>query len=74
LLTGGLEELKTLLSQANQQIEIANRIIKELSREGIFLPSLNQIPVKDDYMSIYSGLKTAVERLKTIRAFYSKIE
>lgn len=74
-ITGALDEMKSLIEETNKQIEVANRILQEIKKAGIFAPNLSTITYKgEDYMSLYSALKVAKERLKTIKEFYCELE
>ncbi|MEM4469053.1 MAG: hypothetical protein QXS32_08325 [Candidatus Nezhaarchaeales archaeon] len=73
-ITGGLNELKTMIEGVNQQVEVANRILEKINEAGIFTPRLEKISCKDDYMSLFSAMKIAKERLKIIIDFYRELE
>lgn len=66
--------MKKILAGTNEIIKTTNKIIEELSKEGIYLPRIEPIESKDDIISLSSALKTAKQRLQTIVEFLKEIE
>ncbi len=73
-LVGTLDRMKRILVNTNKIIDATNKIIEELSKEGIHLPRIEVIESKDDVMSLSLALKTARQRLQTIIEFLKELE
>ena len=73
-LIGTLDKMKRIVANANEIIKTTNRIIEELSKEGIHLPKIELIKSKDDVVSLSLALRTAKQRLQTIVEFLKELE
>lgn len=69
-----LERVKTVLREVNEQIDVANRILEEINKAGVYTPKLQSVSHKDDYVSLLLALKASRERLRVIIDFYSELE
>ena len=69
-----LSRMRGILNNANELISTTNKIIDELSKEGMHLPKIEQIESKDDIMSLSIALKNAKQKLQTIISFLKEIE
>ena len=78
VVTGVMGKIPDLIEDTNNLIEIANKILDELNREGVYTPKLKPITLTDedrkDFIKLASKLKLAKERLETIIAFFSELE
>jgi len=71
---GTLDRMKRVIANTNEIINTTNKIIDELSKEGIHLPKIEIIESKDDVVSLSLALKTARQRLQTIIEFLKELE
>jgi len=61
---------KSIIKDINSQIETANRIINELLREGIYIPTIAPVEMMgDDFASLRSALISGRNRLLLIIGF-----
>jgi len=73
--TGTLDRMLTAVKDVNSLIEVTNNIIKDLTKEGISIPTLPLIDIKgEDIMSLSSALKVGKQRLITIINFLQELE
>ena len=71
---GTLKKAVNILTDVNNIIDVANKIIDELSKEGIYLPKINKIEIPDNALLIVNSLKEAKQRLETIIEFFKELE
>ena len=71
---GTLDRMKRTIANTNEIINTTNKIVNELSKEGIYLPKIETIESKDDAISLSLALKTARQRLQTIIEFLKELE
>ena len=73
-LVGKLDKAKNILENVNNIIDIANKIIEEISKEGIHLPKMEKIEIPDTAMKLTSALRDAKLKLETIIEFFKELE
>jgi hypothetical protein len=72
--TGALDRMITVVKETNSLIEVANNVIKELTKEGIYIPTLTTLEVKgNDPISLSSALKHGRSKLTTIIEFFQEL-
>ena len=71
---GTLNRMKRVIANTNEIINTTNKIIDELSKEGMHLPKIEIIESRDDVVSLSLALKTARQRLQTIIEFLKELE
>ena len=73
--TDTLNRMVNVLKETNSQIEVTNNIIRDLTREGIYIPTLEPLEIKgNDPMSLSSALKSGKEKLVTIIEFLEELK
>jgi uncharacterized membrane protein (DUF485 family) len=66
---------KSIIKDINSQIEAANRIINELLREGIYIPTIAPVEMMgDDFASMRSALISGRNRLLLIIGFLQALK
>jgi uncharacterized membrane protein (DUF485 family) len=66
---------KSIIKDINSQIEAANRIINELLREGIYIPTIAPVEMMgDDFASMRSALISGRNRLLVVIGFLQALK
>jgi hypothetical protein len=69
-LFGGTRNSKDIIKEINSLIEGTNKIIDDLSREGIYIPSIAPVEIAgEDPESLRYALNSGKDRLLTILGF-----
>jgi hypothetical protein len=72
---GALNRMVNVIKDINSLIEVANNIIRDLTKEGIFIPTLAPLEIKgNDLISLSSALKYGKEKLITIIEFLQELK
>jgi hypothetical protein len=67
---GGTRNSKDIIKEINSLIEVTNKIIDDLSREGIYIPSIAPVEIAgEDPESLRYALNSGKDRLLTILGF-----
>jgi len=74
-LVGTFERAKSVVARMNNVVNSVNKIIEDISREGISVPKLELINLtKDDPLTLSVTLKIGKQRLLTIIDFLKELE
>jgi hypothetical protein len=73
--TGSLSRMKNAVRGINSLVEVTNNIIRDLTKEGIYIPTLTPLEVeRDDPVSLSSALRHGRDRLMTIIEFLQELK
>jgi len=74
-MAGTFEKAKSAIARINNVIDSVNKIIEDISKEGIPLPKLDPINIaKDDIVTLSVALRIGRQRLLTIIEFLKELE